>query len=149
MATQDRQARIELGAGYDHSRDKDAERIMARKIVPYFRQSRYAEGVTSGVKALIKEFGGLTPTRDCFPGPSEASLSLRSWLRSACFEMASAAGDGWWRAPLSFWSWRWSGLAAVPSGCWPTVIVRRVDWVDSGGFSGGGGANREMVRSGK
>ncbi len=58
VVTQDRKAKIELGAGYSPARDKDADRIMERKIVPRFRQGRYAEGITSGVEALIREFGG-------------------------------------------------------------------------------------------
>jgi len=58
VVTQDRKAKIELGAGYGPARDKDADRIMERNIVPRFRQGRYAEGITSGVKALSREFGG-------------------------------------------------------------------------------------------
>jgi uncharacterized protein len=58
VVSQDRKAKIELGAGYGHARDKDADRIMQRKIVPRFRQGRYAEGIMSGVKALSREFGG-------------------------------------------------------------------------------------------
>jgi uncharacterized protein len=58
VVSQDRKAKIELGAGYDPARDKDADRIMRWKIVPRFRQGRYAEGITSGVKALSREFGG-------------------------------------------------------------------------------------------
>lgn len=59
VAAQDRQAKIELGAGYGRTRDKDADRIMASKIVPRFRRGQYAEGVTGGVEALVKEFGGM------------------------------------------------------------------------------------------
>jgi uncharacterized protein len=59
VVTQDRKARIQLGGGYGHARDRDADRIMERKIVPRFRQGRYAEGITSGVNALIREFSGL------------------------------------------------------------------------------------------
>jgi uncharacterized protein len=58
VVSQDRKAMIQLGAGYAHARDEDADRIMERKIVPRFRQGRYAEGMASGVKALSREFGG-------------------------------------------------------------------------------------------
>jgi uncharacterized protein len=58
VVSQDRKAKIELGAGYDDARDKDADHIMERKIVPRFRQGRYAEGIAGGVQALIREFGG-------------------------------------------------------------------------------------------
>jgi len=59
VAFKDRKARIELGAGYGHQRDADAEHIMNTVIVPCFRNEAYSEGITRGVEALISEFSGM------------------------------------------------------------------------------------------
>ena len=55
----DRKARIELGAGYGHARDADAQRIMNGIIVPKFRNADYAGGITEGVKAIAQEFANV------------------------------------------------------------------------------------------
>ena len=55
----DRKARIELGAGYGHARDADARRIMNGVIVPKFKNTDYAGGITEGVKAIAKEFANV------------------------------------------------------------------------------------------
>jgi uncharacterized protein len=57
VAAGDRKAKIELGAGYGHARDRDAARIMNRRVLPSFRAGNYAEGITRGVKALMWQFG--------------------------------------------------------------------------------------------
>lgn len=59
VAFKDRKARIELGAGYGHQRDADAERIMNAVIVPCFRKGEYSKGITRGVETLVEEFAGL------------------------------------------------------------------------------------------
>lgn len=59
VAKNDRVARIELGAGYGRSRDADAVQIMEGRIIPQFKKERYAEGVTEGVKGIMKEFAGV------------------------------------------------------------------------------------------
>lgn len=56
VAVADRQARVELGAGYPPSRDADANLIMQKVIVPKFRQGEYARGIKDGVKAIVVEF---------------------------------------------------------------------------------------------
>lgn len=59
VAKNDHQARIELGAGYGHSRDLDANRIMDEEIIPQFKAGNYADGINIGTKAIIAEFAGL------------------------------------------------------------------------------------------
>ncbi len=59
VAVKDRKARIELGAGYAHARDADADRIMQQEILPYFRKDDYAGGITSGVKAIMLTFANV------------------------------------------------------------------------------------------
>jgi uncharacterized protein len=56
VAAGDRQARIELGAGYGRSRDGDSRRIMNQVIIPEFKKADYAAGITGGVKAIALEF---------------------------------------------------------------------------------------------
>lgn len=59
IARNDRQARIELGAGYGRSRDRDARRIMDDVIIPQFKKGDYAAGITNGTRAIMKEFAGV------------------------------------------------------------------------------------------
>jgi uncharacterized protein len=59
VARNDRKARIELGAGYNPSRDRDAAKIMNGAIVPRFKQGEYAGGITDGVRAIMLEFAGV------------------------------------------------------------------------------------------
>ncbi len=57
VARQDRKARIELGAGYGHSRDDDAQKIMNGIVIPYFKKDRYSKGIVEGSRAIAREFG--------------------------------------------------------------------------------------------
>jgi uncharacterized protein len=57
VARDDRKARIELGAGYGHSRDADASRIMDGVIIPHFKKDQYSKGIVAGSKAIALEFG--------------------------------------------------------------------------------------------
>ena len=59
VAIRDRKVRIELGAAHGRSRDSDASKIIDSKILPYFRQSRYAEGIMAGTRATMRQFAGV------------------------------------------------------------------------------------------
>ena len=102
VVAQDRKARIELGAGHGHARDRDADRIMQRKIVPYFRQGKYAEGVTSGVKALIREFGGMAVT-----------LEWSSWAFAGVIAILILVAVSLFRNGKRGWGWVVAGSAIV------------------------------------
>ena len=60
VALKDREARIELGAGYRHRRDSDARRIMDKKILPSLRKDQYAKGIIKGTKSLAREFAHMS-----------------------------------------------------------------------------------------
>ena len=59
VSREDRKARIELGAGYGHSRDADAARIMNRVIIPNFKKGNFTRGIRAGAKEIAEEFGGV------------------------------------------------------------------------------------------
>lgn len=59
VATQDRRARIELGAGWKHSRDAKSREIMDTLIVPAFKRGDYAGGIKGGVEGLDAMARGL------------------------------------------------------------------------------------------
>ncbi len=48
----DRKARIELGAGFEHRYDAQADDIMQSLIVPAFRRGEYSTGIGDGVRGL-------------------------------------------------------------------------------------------------
>jgi uncharacterized protein len=142
VVVQDRKARIELGAGYGHVRDRDAKRIMARKIVPCFRQDRYAEGITGGVKALTKEFGGMTFAGRPFP-----------WvLVGGVFVVLLLVAISLFRNGKRGWGWVVAGSTVVLALALLWLGRRTVEALATsddqpggfggfgGGFSGGGGA---------
>jgi len=52
VCVKDRQARIALGSSYGRGRDADAEVIMEKEILPYFRQGEYSAGIFQGVHKL-------------------------------------------------------------------------------------------------
>jgi len=72
IARNDRKARIELGAAYGRNRDSDADRIMQKKIIPHFKKDRYGEGITAGVRAILREFTGTV----IIPGWVKIALSV-------------------------------------------------------------------------
>ncbi len=140
VAVQDRKARIELGAGYGRARDRDANRIMERKIQPSFRQGKYAEGITRGVNALMQEFGGVTFMPSWLP-----------WAVTGAIIILIPVAISLFRNGKRGWGWIVVGLIIVLilALIW---MVRRMarTAADSngagglggfgGGFSGGGGA---------
>lgn len=52
VAKDDRRARIEMGAGWSHSKDSECEQIMEGWIIPSFKRGDYAKGILDGVTAL-------------------------------------------------------------------------------------------------
>jgi uncharacterized protein len=141
VAVQDRKARIEPGAAHGRLRDGDTKRIMERAIVPHFRQERYAEGIASGVEALIREFAGGTLIPGWLP-----------WVVTGFILVLIPVALSLFRNGKRGWGWVIVGLIVV--------LVLGLIWItrravavaaDSsgepgglggfgGGFSGGGGA---------
>ena len=55
----DRKARIELGAGWEHKFDNQAQQVMDQLIVPAFKRGDFAGGITEGVRGLDAMARGL------------------------------------------------------------------------------------------
>jgi len=145
ISKQDRKARIELGAGYSHLRDADAQRIMDKMILPAFKKQHYASGITNGTKALIKEFTGLEVG---FPW-SIINLILGSLIcLSIAFSLFTNGKRGWGYVFIGL------SIVLILVAIYIAVsILRHLPSSDSdnwssggmggfgGGFSGGGGAS--------
>lgn len=52
VSRSDRKARIELGAGWGHSKDAESSAIMSGRIIPRFKSGDYDGGILAGVNAL-------------------------------------------------------------------------------------------------
>ena len=63
VSTGDRKARIEMGAGWGHRMDGDAQRIMDELIVPNFKRGDFSRGIVEGAKGLQALATGLSPPR--------------------------------------------------------------------------------------
>ncbi|GHC51602.1 TPM domain-containing protein [Neogemmobacter tilapiae] len=53
VAKDDRQMRIELGAGYEPAMDRQMQQIIDREMLPAFRNGQFDQGIEDGVDALI------------------------------------------------------------------------------------------------
>ncbi|MAE63428.1 MAG: hypothetical protein CMJ18_04080 [Phycisphaeraceae bacterium] len=135
IAKRDRNARVELGAGYGRTRDRDADRIMQNQIIARFRKGRFAEGVTEGVRAIMLEFAGV---RSGFPWSILAAGVAIPVLGAIAYSLFRNGKRGW--------GWICVGLIIVLM----LFILRktytvirhlpesRSDSWGSGGFGGGG-----------
>jgi uncharacterized protein len=54
VSRDDRQARIELGAGWRRDKDVQAQQIMDEQIIPRFKQGNFSGGIVAGVESLDK-----------------------------------------------------------------------------------------------
>jgi uncharacterized protein len=102
VSAEDRQARIELGAGWGREWDVESLRIMDDMILPAFRDGEYDAGVRVGVEALAQMAAGPT-------------FRVSAGEKGAPSEDAGAGGQG---APdAGGWG---QILGCVP---WPVLLV--------------------------
>jgi uncharacterized protein len=59
VSAADRRARIELGAGWGHAHNLQAQEVMNTLIVPEFKQGRFSEGILAGVRGMDAMARGL------------------------------------------------------------------------------------------
>ena len=138
----DRQARIELGAGYGRLYDDDAEVIMNGHIVPRFKRGEFSEGILAGVRALDK----LARDQELPP------RYVPSWLYGVCIGfvvLMLLTVISLIRRGRRGWAWLgWGALFTVfgyllltsgrSAGSFPGGSFSGGSF--GGGFSGGGGA---------
>lgn len=100
VAAQDREMRIELGAGHPASWDFAAEEIVHRVMLPAFREGDLARGIESGTNAAIERIA-----RPFAAGLSAPEPSLGDWLRE-------------WGPPLAFFGLLGGIFGAVGLAIW-------------------------------
>jgi uncharacterized protein len=83
VAVDDRQMRIELGAGYAKSWDAKMQRVIDAEILPDFRSGSYATGIRDGVAHVIKDVTGAYPNGYGEPKDSKFMLFVKSTLIGA------------------------------------------------------------------
>ena len=132
----DRKARIELGAGWGHDKDRLCKQIMDEQIIPNFKQDKYSEGILAGVYALEQMARGKTLPKKVRPWWHSLVLPLMIGL--TIFTIVSlirrgASGWAWffWAVVFGF---LWFSLISILSGSGGSGG-------SGGGFSGGGGAS--------
>lgn len=141
VAKKDRKARIELGAGYGRTRDRDTQKIMDTKVIPQFRKGDYAKGIVDGTKGILREFAG--------------TIIIPGWIKLTLVIIIVALiliGISLFRNGKRGWGWICIGLiiALLLAVIW---LARKTgEMLPSnagaggygggfgGGFSGGGGA---------
>ncbi len=77
VAKDDRQMRIELGAGYASAKDREMKRIIDGTILPRFRRDDYAGGIEEGVREVIRNLTGSYPYLE----PQSFGERVTGWLR--------------------------------------------------------------------
>jgi len=125
VAVKDRKARIELGAGYAHRRDSDAQRIMDKKILPSLRHDRYAEGIIKGAKSLAREFARISFIPAWVPIVAVAIVILALILIAISLFKHGKRG----------WGWVCVGLLIVIL----LALLLMLSKASTGGGGGGGG----------
>ena len=86
VAVNDRQVRVELGAGYGSGPRQEMQAVIDRYLLPKFRASDYSGGILIGTRALIAkltdrpmpETGDIAPTRAPSSPSTSGSTSTRS-----------------------------------------------------------------------
>lgn len=124
----DRQARIELGAGWGRTENQTCQQIMNDYIIPQFRQGNFSGGIVSGVDALDKMARKLElPSR---PRSTAEYIVPLLFVGLAIFTAVSL-----YRRGSSGWAWLfWGGVFVV---VWYVLRNTAQNRGDSGGFSGG------------
>ena len=125
----DRQARIELGAGWGRTENQTCQKIMNEFIIPQFKQGKFSGGIVAGVDALDKMARKLElPTR---PRSAMEYIVPLVFVGLAVFTAVSL-----YRRGASGWAWLfWGGVFVA---VW--FVLRQMAQSNSsggGGFSGG------------
>ncbi|ODA32501.1 TPM domain-containing protein [Planctopirus hydrillae] len=149
VAHDDRKARIELGAGWGRSHDKDAQQIMDELMLPHFRQGDYSSGILAGVEGLDAMARDLKlPSKSITSRPIKAS---DLWIAGGVIGLAIFSVVSLVRRGTNGWAWIFWGFVftVVVMVMFKSRSSRRSGYSGGsyggssfgGGFSGGGGAS--------
>lgn len=132
----DRRARIELGAGWAHEKDRLCQQIMNEQIVPRFKAGDFSGGILAGVQALDQMARDKPLPR---PPVSWSQFALvAGGIGLAVFTLVSLARRG-----SGGWAWLlWAGVFSLVGFLLYSMLTssnRNRSWggVGGGGFSGG------------
>jgi len=132
----DRRARIELGAGWGHGSNLQAQEVMNTLIIPEFRRDAYSEGILAGVRGMDALARGLQ-----LPRPKQPWWALPLLIgfvllaAGVVFSLFKSGRTGWgWAVliglgALLFFLMRAAAKSGGSGGSF------------GGGSSGGGGAS--------
>jgi uncharacterized protein len=130
----DRKARIELGAGFEHRYDSQANDIMQSLIVPAFRRGDYSTGISDGVRGMDAMARGLQ-----LPGPTAPWWFWPVLIGGAIF--LGALIYNLFKNGKSGWAWALiAALAVLIYFLLRTAAAGGSGGGFGGGSSGGGGA---------
>ena len=135
VSRDDRKARIELGADWGRSYDRQAKRIIDTLIIPAFKRGEYALGIINGVEGMDALARGLA-----LPEPKAPWWFLPAVIIGAIFFVLLIINL--FKSGRSGWAW---ALIAVLGLIIFAVLRASANSSGSsggfgGGFSGGGGA---------
>lgn len=135
VARNNREMRIELGAGYARSWDGRMQRVIDTAFLPAFRQDAYEQGILSGVDATIVELTGGLPGQDPSGPVARGWSRILGWLHSI---------GGWAAAVLlpplaGFFVWlrRYLRNRPRPCGTCRTLMQRAGEEADDAHLDGG------------
>jgi len=126
----DRKARIELGAGWGHAKDRECQRIMDQRIIPMFKAGAFAQGIRAGVDAL----DALARSKP-LPVVEQPPRPFWHWLVIlAVVGLAIFTGVSLHRRGSSGWAWLlWAAVFTIIG----VVIHHLLSERSGGGFGGG------------
>jgi uncharacterized protein len=146
ISKRDRKARIELGTGWAHDKDAEAQRIMSQLMVPAFREGDYSRGAVEGVIAL-----DAMARQKPLPQPADNDWWIEPLMIALAILLAVGILVSLIRSGTSGWGWKLLALVVAVIGALLVSWWRRPSSREcsggrrrgsfGGGRSGGGGAS--------
>lgn len=138
----DRQARIQLGAGWAKDKDATCHRILEEQIIPFFKHGDFSGGILSGVESLNRLSRGQELPEQ--PAPWWAWVALGLIFAVIFYSLFDVIQNG-----TRGWSWVcWSVVLGILGMLLASLLTNRgsrggsySDDSFGGGFSDGGGAS--------
>lgn len=126
----DRKARIELGSGWGHDYNVQAQQVMEQLIIPEFRQGDFSAGIVAGVKGMDALARGLQ-----LPQPAIPWWVYVFWVAFAVLVFFVARSL--FKSGRSGWGWAF--LAAIAALLFFLFRMAASSGAGMGGGSSGGG----------